>query len=197
MKPISKELREEYLKAVREYRYYRTMRQATLDVLKKGTSLKVPTNYTKLNIDTLYEKGTYRIRKLKDKTYKRIQYKGINAIKLQLKSLKRQTSAEYRKNIFIENYLKAMKNTGYTKDDRDKVETKLKRMSSQRLYLAIDSSEFPTIDYNYANSGNIPIQTLLNKIDVSTIKITQNQREAIKKRYKALLPQFKQDIKGI
>lgn len=190
-----KGLRREYMQAVRKYRYYRTMRQATLDVLKKGVSLDVPTHYSKLNFNTLQEKGTYRIRKTKD-GFKRVQYKGINAIKLQLKSLKKQTSAEYRKNIFIKNYLKSMQKVGYSLSERNEIRDKLKNLSSQKLTLAIDSAEFPSIQYNYANGGQISINNLKNRIEASIVNITPEQQLLIKKRYKALLPKFKQDIKG-
>jgi len=195
MENINKELRQEYLKAVRQYRYYRTMRQATLDVLKKGISLKVPTNYSKLDIKELYEKGTYRIKKVNG-VYQRTQYVGLDAIRLQLISLKHQTSATYRKEIFIENYMKAMEKTGYTIDEREQVKNKLRSMSAQRLYLAIDSADFPSIDYTYANKGIIKINKLLEKIDRSVVKITNEQKLKIKERYKVLLPQYAQDIKG-
>ena len=202
MRKITKSERLEYLRAVREYRKHRALMQAYYNVFDVSTKLDKENQFKKLKIDKLTETGTTRVRRTGfdeqgRPIYKIIRYKGINALKVQLKSLQRLGSAEYLKEKFIKNYRQAMRKLDYSLKDINEVTDRIKKIDTWKLGVIIKSGEFPIPDFIYAGESKTKDE-ILNMIEVSenAYKLTETKKRQVEKEYNELLTKYKKTIKG-
>lgn len=176
------------------------MQQAYYNVFKVSTGLEQPSQFKKLKIDKLTESGTYRVRKtgfdeIGRPIYKTIRYKGINALKLQLKSLRNQSDIEYQKQQFIKNYKNAMEKLHYTNQDIKIVINRIKDINAWLLSVMIKEGEFPIPDFIYTGEYKT-VEDILKQIDLFEPKMSKTKEKNINKEYLTLLEKYKKTIKG-
>lgn len=172
------DLRSQYFKSVREYRYAQSRRFALLEYFNAQRPDLAVSQFKKLNYEQLYKAGTYRIIDGKQK-----RYKGAAAIRMQIKSLHAQTSQIAQKSLFIKNYLQAMTKAGYNNNEVDLIRKTLNTFSNDQLAVAYSLGTLPSIQviYSYKRLGLRPVEELNQAILASKIKITKQDRVEINK----------------
>lgn len=164
-------LRSQYYAAVRRYRYKEANRLALQDEFNVGVSNLRSILFANLNYNKIYEKGITRV--VNGQT---VRYKGDEAIRVQIQSLRNQTSKTMQKQLFIQNYKQAMRKTGYSEEEILLVENKIQSFSSDQLTIALAKGDFPNIYYVYGNASGATINDLLQEIQISRPNINAQRR---------------------
>lgn len=197
-RPLSKRqqrkytVRSQFEKAVNDYKKSVAERQALYDVMNVGTTEQaLVTSYTKLNYERLKKEGTYRIEGNAKEGYRRVEYFGDDAIKLQIESLNKMSSKELRKDTFIRNYVNEMRKVGYNLGERENVRRLLKEFSADELNVAIIAGTIPDIYWIYdSNGSDDEYNEIVDKIKKSRTSITPEQqrtREQLTQNYLEIL----------
>lgn len=81
-----------------------------------------------------------------------IRYTGIEAIEIQINSLRKRASKTAQRELYVENYLQAMYMTDYPIEYIEKVEQLFQGISSDTLTYIVDRKILKSIEYVYGNS---------------------------------------------
>lgn len=121
--------------------------QQALKEARGGGSIesKPPTFLKKFDYDIIYKNGIYR-----KKGGKTVHLTKNEAVREQIKSIKKFASKDYEKNNFISNYRKALDGVGYSEYAINKVSKMLKNVSSEKLAYLIEKGILPDIQFIYA-----------------------------------------------
>lgn len=108
-------------------------------------SSELPNIFSNLEYSEIFSKGITR------RVGKNVrQYKGDEAIKVMIKSLKNQASLTYLKNNFADNYATSMYRIGLPVNFIKEVHGKLKRMSTAKLRFILGNNYLPSIQFIYS-----------------------------------------------
>lgn len=110
---------------------------------------KPPVLFENLDYDELMTKGTSRL--VKGKT---VYYKGEEAVKLQIESLRARASKNTQTDLFIKNYLQALERIEMPYNYIHDIETAFFNISNDKLAILIDKNILPQIAYVYADLKN-------------------------------------------
>lgn len=81
-----------------------------------------------------------------------IRYTGIEAIEIQINSLRQRASKTYQRQAYIDNYLQSMYYAGFEIEDIEEVENLFNNVSSDALTYMVDKGILKSIQYVYANA---------------------------------------------
>lgn len=81
-----------------------------------------------------------------------VRYTGIEAIEIQINSLRRRASKTAQREAYVENYLQAMYMTDYPIEYIEEVEQLFQGISSDTLTYIVDRKILKSIEYVYGNS---------------------------------------------
>ena len=109
------------------------------------------TTFKKFSFDEVYEKGVSRKNPRTGRTEK---YFGEEAVRIQIQSFKRRASAQYMRNTFQKNYVKAMRDNGYSEESIRYFETRMRGVSTRVLTYLLREGRFPDIYFLYTTSKN-------------------------------------------
>lgn len=148
-----------------------------------------------LNFDEVYKTGITR--KLGNET---IRVTGIQAVEMQIESLKQRASKTAQANLYISNYMQALYNVGMDVDYISEIYQKMQSVSIDKLTYLIDSGQLKQIAFIYANGGTDEemeqelYETIMNNLD--NIAIDKAEWKQIKAREKFLYQQLKEQQKS-
>ena len=153
---------------------------------------KPPTLFKNLNYEQIMTEGITR--KVGNRT---IRFKGEEAVRIQIESLKKRASKSYQAQVFIDNYIKTLSIAGLEVDQIDSIEKLLNKLSIDKLSILIDKGVLPSIQYVYAESDD-PDKVYDDIIDAIDKGVSKSELEEIKARKKVLRPLIKSkfDIMG-
>lgn len=170
-------LRAQLNRAIQAYKYDIARRQALYEVMDVGTTdPALLTKYQNLDYDQLIKQGTTRY--VQDVGgYKQVKFKGRKAVRLQIESLKRNSNSDRRKEQFITNYIKSMREQGFTFGEREQVRRMLKEFTADELNIALIKGTIRDIHFVYSMDGTeSDYDDIKNSIKQSHIEITDVQR---------------------
>ena len=126
-----------------------------------------------------------------------IRYKGEEAVRIQIESLRKRASKSYQAQVFIENYINTLYTAGLEPDQIDSIEKLLNKLSIDKLSILIDKGVLPSIQYVYAESDD-PDKVYDDIIDAIDKGVIKSELEEVKARKKVLRPLIKSkfDIMG-
>lgn len=110
--------------------------------------------YSKLNYNDLYLNGLTRYVMNPDFKTVKITYKGEEAIKLQIESLKKATNLNYQADIFINNYTKSLEEVGMNQSEIIDIRNALNQISIKKLNYLINKDILPAINFVYSIDGS-------------------------------------------
>lgn len=116
----------------------------------------IKTMFKRLDYEDIMQNGITR--KVGNTT---IRIKGELAIKVQIESLKQRASKSEQTELYIRNYLKALKNKDMPDYMLEKIEKKMRSLASDKVTYLIDKGIIKQIAYIY---GEDHMQTLYNEI---------------------------------
>ena len=153
---------------------------------------KPSTLFKNLNYEQIMTEGITR--KVGNRT---IRYKGEEAVRIQIESLRKRASKSYQAQVFIENYIKTLNIAGLEPDQIDSIEKLLNKLSIDKLSILIDKGVLPSIQYVYAESDD-PVKVYDDIIDAIDKGVSKSELEEVKSRKKVLRPLIKSkfDIMG-
>lgn len=153
---------------------------------------KPPTLFKNLNYEQIMTEGITR--KVGNRT---IRYKGEEAVRIQIESLKKRASKSYQAQVFIDNYIKTLSIAGLEVDQIHSIEKLLNKLSIDKLSILIDKGVLPSIQYVYAESDD-PDNVYDDIIDAIGKGVSKSELEEVKARKKVLRPLIKSkfDIMG-
>ena len=153
---------------------------------------KPPTLFKNLNYEQIMTEGITR--KVGNRT---IRYKGEEAVRIQIESLRKRVSKSYQAQLFIENYINTLNIAGLEPDQIDSIEKLLNKLSIDKLSILIDKGVLPSIQYVYAESDD-PDKVYDDIIDAIDKGVNKSELEEVKARKKVLRPLIKSkfDIMG-
>lgn len=153
---------------------------------------KPPTLFTNLDYEQIMTKGITR--KVGNRT---IRYKGEEAVRIQIESLRKRASKSYQAQVFIDNYINTLNIAGLESDQIDSIEKLLNKLSIDKLSILIDKGVLPSIQYVYAESDD-PDKVYDDIIDAIDKGVSKSELEEVKARKKVLRPLIKSkfDIMG-
>lgn len=153
---------------------------------------KPPTLFKNLDYEQIMTKGITR--KVGNRT---IRYKGEEAIRIQIESLKKRASKTYQAQVFIDNYINTLYIAGLEPDQIDFIEKLLNKLSIDKLSILIDKGVLPSIQYVYAESDD-PDKVYDDIIDAIDKGVSKSELDEVQARRKVLRPLIKSkfDIMG-
>ena len=153
---------------------------------------KPSTLFKRLNYEQIMTEGITR--KVGNRT---IRYKGEEAVRIQIESLRKRASKSYQAQVFINNYINTLSIAGLEPDQIDFIEELLNKLSSDKLSILIDKGVLPSIQYVYAESDD-PDKVYDDIIDAIDKGVSKSELEEVKARKKVLRPLIKSkfDIMG-
>ena len=153
---------------------------------------KPSTLFKRLNYEQIMTEGITR--KVGNRT---IRYKGEEAVRIQIESLKKRASKSYQAQAFINNYINTLSIAGLEPDQIDSIEKLLNKLSIDKLSILIDKGVLPSIQYVYAESDD-PVKVYDDIIDAISKGVSKSELEEVKARKKVLRPLIKSkfDIMG-
>ena len=153
---------------------------------------KPPTLFKNLDYEQIMTKGITR--KVGNRT---IRYKGEEAIRIQIESLKKRASKKYQAKVFIEKYINTLYIAGLEPDQIDFIEKLLNKLSIDKLSILIDKGVLPSIQYVYAESDD-PDKVYDDIIDAIDKGVSKSELDEVQARRKVLRPLIKSkfDIMG-
>ena len=153
---------------------------------------KPSTLFKNLNYEQIMTEGITR--KVGNRT---IRYKGEEAVRIQIESLRKRASKSYQAQVFIDNYTKTLSIAGLEVDQIHSIEKLLNELSIDKLSILIDKGVLPSIQYVYAESDD-PDKVYDDIIDAIDKGVSKSELEEVKARKKVLRPLIKSkfDIMG-
>ena len=153
---------------------------------------KPSTLFKNLNYEQIMTEGITR--KVGNRT---IRYKGEEAVRIQIESLRKRASKSYQAQVFIDNYIKTLSIAGLEVDQIHSIEKLLNKLSIDKLSILIDKGVLPSIQYVYAESDD-PVKVYDDIIDAIDKGVSKSELEEVKARKKVLRPLIKSkfDIMG-
>ena len=153
---------------------------------------KPPTLFKNLDYEQIMTKGITR--KVGNRT---IRYKGEEAVRIQIESLRKRASKSYQAQVFIENYIDTLYIAGLEPDQIDSIEKLLNKLSIDKLSILIDKGVLPSIQYVYAESDD-PDKVYDDIIDAIDKGVSKSELDEVQARRKVLRPLIKSkfDIMG-
>ena len=153
---------------------------------------KPSTLFKNLNYEQIMTEGITR--KVGNRT---IRYKGEEAVRIQIESLKRRASKSYQAQVFIDNYIKTLSIAGLEVDQIHSIEKLLNKLSIDKLSILIDKGVLPSIQYVYAESDD-PVKVYDDIIDAIDKGVSKSELKEVNARKKVLRPLIKSkfDIMG-
>ena len=141
-------------KLKRQFNYYvkrlneTMLNERTFIVARGGAMTDRPSNLFKnLNFNKLIEEGLTR--KIKGKT---VRITGVEAVKIQIQSLKNRTSRSIQNRRFIDNYLTSLNKIGMDPLQIKAIENALKRTPIDKIKYLTSKNLLPDIYRNYASA---------------------------------------------
>lgn len=153
----------------------------TSSVIKK--TLFKNTNFTKV-----YTEGITR--KQGNTT---VRYVGIEAIKIQIKSLSQRASIKYQNRLYIQNYQKAMSVAGFSDEDIELVGHILSKIQPKKLSILIQKGRIEEISFFYGSPNENARNTVIGKIQNLDKIINEKEFNKIIENYKDILPLKKKE----
>lgn len=120
---------------------YKYVRTGSLPGLQELTMF----NLQNINFETIFNQGITR--KVNNKT---IRYEGMEAIWVEIESLKKRASKTYQRNQFINNYMEGLFYSGIEQEDMNEIENLFNKISTDHLTYLIDSGILPIVEYLYS-----------------------------------------------
>lgn len=153
---------------------------------------KPSTLFKNLDYEQIVSEGITR--KVGNRT---ITYKGEEAVRIQIESLRKRASKSYQASIFIENYINSLTDIGMDSEDIAKIEKALNSLSIDKLSILIDKNILPSIQFLYAESENLE-DIYTNIIDAIGSGVTKEEVKDIRLRKKVLKDMIKKkfDVLG-
>lgn len=153
---------------------------------------KPPTLFKNLDYEQIMTKGITR--KVGNRT---IRYKGEEAVRIQIESLRKRASKSYQAQVFIDNYINTLYIAGLEPDQIDSIEKLLNKLSIDKLSILIDKGVLPSIQYVYAESDD-PDKIYDDIIDAIDKGVSKSELDEVQARRKVLRPLIKSkfDIMG-
>lgn len=189
-------------KLKRQFNYYvkrlneTMLNEITFIVARGGAMTDRPSNLFKnLNFNKLIEEGLTR--KIKGKT---VRITGVEAVKIQIQSLKNRTSRSIQNRRFIDNYLTSLNKIGMDPLQVKAIENALKRTPIDKIKYLTSKNLLPDIYRNYASATDTDKlyneitrvlnprkdnQKLMNQIN-NEYRNIKSKQEVIKEHVKAI-----------
>ena len=189
-------------KLKRQFNYYvkrlneTMLNERTFIVARGGAMTDRPSNLFKnLNFNKLIEEGLTR--KIKGKT---VRITGVEAVKIQIQSLKNRTSRSIQNRRFIDNYLTSLNKIGMDPLQIKAVENALKRTPIDKIKYLTSKNLLPDIYRNYASASDT--DKLYNEITrvLNTRKDNQKLMKQINNEYRTIKSKqklIKEHVKAI
>ena len=143
-------------KLKRQFNYYvkrlneTMLNERTFIVARGGAMTDRPSNLFKnLNFNKLIEEGLTR--KIKGKT---VRITGVEAVKIQIQSLKNRTSRSIQNRRYIDNYLTSLNKIGMDPLQVKAIENALKRTPIDKIKYLTSKNLLPDIYRNYASASD-------------------------------------------
>lgn len=102
--------------------------------------------FKKLDIDEVYNKGVWR----RTKGGKLKLYTGDKALKIQIESMRRRASKVYMKNLYIDNYIKALRKVYPHSRKTKEIEKQLRKLTYDELTFMINTGRLKSISFIYS-----------------------------------------------
>lgn len=109
-----------------------------------------------------------------------IRYYGEEAVKIQIESFRKRASKSYQRNLFVDNYISAMKDKGYSRAQQEEVYRTFNKLSTDRLAYLVDAGYIPQIEYVYAEEDKK--MTLERIINASKSGVSKEELEEVRGR---------------
>ena len=153
---------------------------------------KPSTLFKTLNYEQIMTEGITR--KVGNRT---IRFKGEEAVRIQIESLRKRASKSYQAQVFIDNYIKTLSIAGLELDQIHSIEKLLNNLSIDKLSILIDKGVLPSIQYVYAESDD-PVKVYDDIIDAIDKGVSKSELKEVNARKKVLRPLIKSkfDIMG-
>ena len=153
---------------------------------------KPSTLFKNLNYEQIMTEGITR--KVGNRT---IRFKGEEAVRIQIESLRKRASKSYQAQVFIDNYIKTLSIAGLELDQIHSIEKLLNNLSIDKLSILIDKGVLPSIQYVYAESDD-PVKVYDDIIDAIDKGVSKSELKEVNARKKVLRPLIKSkfDIMG-
>ena len=153
---------------------------------------KPSTLFKNLNYEQIMTEGITR--KVGNRT---IRFKGEEAVRIQIESLKKRASKSYQAQVFIDNYIKTLSIAGLELDQIHSIEKLLNNLSIDKLSILIDKGVLPSIQYVYAESDD-PVKVYDDIMDAINKGVSKSELKEVNARKKVLRPLIKSkfDIMG-
>ena len=153
---------------------------------------KPSTLFKILNYEQIMTEGITR--KVGNRT---IRFKGEEAVRIQIESLRKRASKSYQAQVFIDNYINTLSIAGLEVDQIHSIEKLLNKLSIDNLSILIDKGVLPSIQYVYAESDD-PVKVYDDIIDAIDKGVSKSELKEVKARKKVLRPLIKSkfDIMG-
>ena len=153
---------------------------------------KPSTLFKTLNYEQIMTEGITR--KVGNRT---IRFKGEEAVRMQIESLRKRASKSYQAQVFIDNYIKTLSIAGLELDQIHSIEKLLNNLSIDKLSILIDKGVLPSIQYVYAESDD-PVKVYDDIIDAIDKGVSKSELKEVNARKKVLRPLIKSkfDIMG-
>lgn len=177
-----------------QFNYYkkqflnRLVKEQALKLARTGGGFeRLPkTLFERLDYQSIVDTGITR--KVGNKT---VRYTGDEAIKVQIESLKRRSSARMQNEIFIYNYCKALDYIDMPFNMVDDIRDKLNSLASDRLAILIDKGVLPQIAFLYSKVKDYEdlYDEIMNAIDKGLARGELKQLRSKRKEYEKLIKQ--------
>lgn len=102
--------------------------------------------FKKLDFKQVYDEGIWR----KTKSGKLKHYVGDKAVKIQIESMRRRASKVYMKNLYIENYIKALRKVYPHSRKIKEIEKELRKLNYDELTRMINTGKLKSIQFVYS-----------------------------------------------
>ena len=131
-----------------QFNYYKRQLQRRLiseQAYKYVRTGSLPGLQQNINFETIFNQGITR--KVNNKT---IRYEGMEAIWVEIESMKKRASKTYQRNQYINNYLSSLWYTGIEEEDINEIENLFNKISTDHLTYLVDAGILPIIEYIYS-----------------------------------------------
>lgn len=152
---LKKELKKE-IKILKEQQLTRQAKNRLIGKPKEASELGEAV-FTKLNFAEIYEKGIYRV----NKNGKVIHYKGLSAVRKQIKSLRESNDPLRKKRLFIKVYMKNLNDVGINFPEVRQI---LNSLAPEEITYLLNKGLIPEISFYYVLDEN-DIQEIAKKFD--------------------------------
>ena len=115
-----------------------------------------------------------------------VRYTGIEAIEIQINSLRKRASKTAQRELYVENYLQAMYMTDYPIEYIEEVERLFQGISSDTLTYIVDRKILKSIEYVYGNSKKEETMNMIR--NALTNKSVRREARELARKSKEFIP---------